>query len=139
MVRYALQPSAPLQHRIGASPQHRLEQQGGYPTVFCVIYKFTVKPDHDNSFREHWLSVTQWYYRHAGSLGSRLHRASPGEYMGYAQWPSRTQWAQPRGQSEAELQAHRQAMRACCESIEVLYELDVTDDWLQPEIYRGEG
>jgi hypothetical protein len=39
--------------------------------------------------------------------------------------------------SDAELQVHRQAMRECCESIEVLYELEMTDDWLQQEIYGG--
>ena len=32
---------------------------------------------------------------------------------------------------------HRQAMRECCAEIEVLYELDVMDDWLQREVYGG--
>ena len=39
--------------------------------------------------------------------------------------------------SNAELQAHRRAMRECCEEIEVLYELAVTDDWLQREVGDG--
>jgi hypothetical protein len=30
-------------------------------------------------------------------------------------------------------------MRECCEAIEVVYELDVTDDWLQGEVYGGEA
>jgi hypothetical protein len=85
--------------------------------MFCVLYKFTVKPGGDDPFRRHWLAVTQWYYRYAGSLGSRLHRASTGEYMGYAQWPSRAQWERQRERSDAELQAHRQAMRQACESM----------------------
>ncbi len=92
--------------------------------MFCVIYKFTVKPRHADQFRQHWLAVTQWYYRHAGSLGSRLHRANNSDYIGYAQWTSRDQWEQQRGKSDGELQAHRQNMRECCASIEVLYELD---------------
>ena len=96
-----------------------------------------MKPDNEDHFRHHWLAVTQWYYRHTGSLGSRLHRANQGEYIGYAQWTSREQWEQQRGKSDAELQSHRQAMRECCESVEVLYELDVTDDWLQHEVYGG--
>lgn len=32
-------------------------------------------------------------------------------------------------------QQHRQAMREACETIEVLDELDMTDDWLQREVY----
>ena len=105
--------------------------------MFCVIYKFTVKPDHEDQFRRHWIAVTKFLYEHAGSLGSRLHRVNPGEYIGYAQWPARDVWAQQRDRSDAELQAHRQAMRNCCESIEVLYELNMTDDWLQREVYGG--
>ncbi len=50
---------------------------------------------------------------------------------------SREQWESQRDRSDAELQRHRQAMRECCESIEVIYELDVMDDWLQGEVYGG--
>ncbi|ETW95478.1 MAG: hypothetical protein ETSY1_30500 [Candidatus Entotheonella factor] len=99
--------------------------------MFCVLYKFTVKPNDEEPFRQHWLAVTKWYVHNSGSLGSRLHRANNGEYMGYAQWVSREQWASQRDKSDAELQGHRQAMRACCEDIEVLYEMDVVDDYLQ--------
>ena len=42
-----------------------------------------------------------------------------------------------RGRSDAELEAQRQAMRACCERIEVVYELEVTDDWLQRDTEDG--
>ena len=105
--------------------------------MFCVLYTFTVTPSHEDQCRQHWLDVTKHLYQHAGSLGSRLHRASQVEYIGYAQWTSRDQWDQQRERSDAELQRHRQAMRECCEEIEVLYELDVTDDWLQREVYGG--
>ena len=103
--------------------------------MFCVMYTSAVKPGCASAFRQHWLAVTQYLYQQAGSLGSRLHRTTHGEYIGYAQWPSRAQWAQER--SDPELQAHRQAMRASCETIAVLYELDMTDDWLQGEVYGG--
>ena len=36
--------------------------------------------------------------------------------------------------SNAELQAHRRVMRECCEAVEVLYELDMTDDYLRREV-----
>lgn len=103
--------------------------------MFCVLYKFTVKPGSDDEFHQHWLDVTEWYYRHAGSLGSRLHRARTGEYIAYAQWASRAEWEKQRDISDADLQTHRQAMRACCRAVEVLYELDVTDDWLRRALY----
>ncbi len=105
--------------------------------MFCVIYRFTVKPDREAQFRRHWLAVTRWYYRNAGSLGSRLHRADSGEHIGYAQWPSRQVWERQRVESDTEPQAHRQAMGACCESIEVVYELETTDDLLQLDVAGG--
>ena len=105
--------------------------------MFCVIYRFTVKPDREARFRRHWLAVTKWYYRNAGSLGSRLHRADTGEHIGYAQWPGRQVWERQSVGSDAELQAHRQAMRACCESIEVVYELETTDDLFQQDVAGG--
>jgi len=52
--------------------------------MFCALYKFTVKPGWEDPFRHHWSAVTPWYYRHAGSLGSRLYQASTGEYIAYA-------------------------------------------------------
>ncbi len=105
--------------------------------MFCVLYKFTVKPGCNDQFRQHWLAVMKHLYQHDGSLSSRLHRANNGEYIGYAQWTSREPWQSQRDRSDAELQRHRQAMRECCAEIEVLYELDVTDDWLQREVYGG--
>ena len=102
--------------------------------MFCVLYKFTVQSGLEDSFRQHWLAVTKHLYQHAGSLGSRLHNAKPGDYIVYAQWPSRHAWEHQRDRADAELQAHRQAMRECCQSTEVLYELEMTDDWLQDEV-----
>ena len=107
--------------------------------MFCIIYTFTVKPGYEDPFRHHWSTVTQWYYRHAGSLGSRLHRASTGEYIAYAQWQTREQWEQQRHRSDAALQTHRQAMRDACEQIAVLYELEMTDASLRREVYDGEA
>ena len=46
--------------------------------------KFTVKPGYEYQFRQYWSAVTQWFYHNAGSLGSRLHRASPSKYIAYA-------------------------------------------------------
>ena len=99
--------------------------------MFCIIYKFTVKPGYEERFRQHWSAVTQWFYQHAGSLGSRLHRASTGEFIAYAQWQTRVQWEHERERSDAELHQHRQAMRDACEKMEVLYELEMMEDWLR--------
>jgi hypothetical protein len=78
--------------------------------------------------------LSQWFYRYAGSFGSRLHCASTGEYIAYAQWQTCAQWEQQTTRSDAALQAHRQAMQDVSTEINVLYELDMTDDFLQREV-----
>ena len=105
--------------------------------MFCIIYKFTVKPGDEDLFRQSWSAVTQWFYQHAGSLGSRLHYSTTGEFIAYAQWQTRAQWEQQTARADAELQRHRQVMREACNEIEVLYELDVVDDWLRREVCGG--
>jgi len=52
-------------------------------------------------------------------------------------WHSRAHWEQHRDRSDAELQHHRQTMRDACEQIEVLDELETTDDYLQQEVHGG--
>ena len=82
--------------------------------MFCILYKFTVKLGYEDQFHHHWSAVTQWFYQNAGSLGSRLHRASTGEYIAYAQWQTRVQWAQQPERSDVALQSHRHRRCGTC-------------------------
>jgi quinol monooxygenase YgiN len=60
-----------------------------YPDLmFIALYEFQVKPGFENQFEENWSKVTEAIYTTRGSLGSRLHKASDGTYVAYAQWPS---------------------------------------------------
>lgn len=106
--------------------------------MFCVIYKFILKPNHETSFRQHWLTINQHLYQQGGSLGSRLHRSRGGDYIAYSQWTSRDQWQEQVAEwPDPELNQHQRAMRKCCVGIEILYDLDMTDDYLQSEGYSG--
>jgi len=53
----------------------------------AVLYRWRLHPGMEASFVESWSRVTE-LLRHAGSLGSRLHRGNDGIWYGYAQWPS---------------------------------------------------
>jgi [ribosomal protein S5]-alanine N-acetyltransferase len=57
------------------------------PPGLVVLYRWRLVPGSEASFSEAWSRVTE-SLRHAGSLGSRLHRGSDGLWYGYAQWPS---------------------------------------------------
>ena len=54
--------------------------------MFIALYQFSVKPGHEQAFRQAWLELTQGIYLQRGSLGSRLHRDMGGQFIGYAQW-----------------------------------------------------
>jgi heme-degrading monooxygenase HmoA len=59
---------------------------------FAVIYRWRVAPDQESAFIEAWRKVTELVRTHRGGLGSRLHRASDGAFVAYAQWPSEAAW-----------------------------------------------
>jgi len=51
--------------------------------MFCVIYKFSVKPNCEASFLEAWQKLTELIYMNNGSLGSRLHKEVEYSYLEY--------------------------------------------------------
>ena len=55
--------------------------------MFAVIYRWRLKPDHEESFTEGWELVTRAIRAGCGSHGSRLHKADDGTWVAYALWP----------------------------------------------------
>src|SRR5262245_54571542 len=60
--------------------------------MFVAIYRWRLKDDGVEAFREGWRRMTDAIYRTRGSLGSRLHRADDGTWVAIAHWPSRADW-----------------------------------------------
>ncbi len=56
--------------------------------MFCVIYRWRVRPESENQFIENWTVITRFYVENHGGLGSRLHRGEDGLFYAYAQWES---------------------------------------------------
>lgn len=69
--------------------------------MICVLIEFVVKPGQEGAFVEAWTELTRYIRDHFGSLGSRLHRAEAGRYIGYAQWPDERTHATAGDDSEA--------------------------------------
>lgn len=100
--------------------------------MFIALYEFQVKPGREAEFRQTWLKTTIGIYRQYGSLGSRLHStAEPGIYVGYAQWSSRSAWADEKPPFAEEFERAREAMRDCLLGSRTVYEMEVADDYLQ--------
>jgi hypothetical protein len=97
--------------------------------MFCVVYRFSVKPGREAEFEGAWRALTLLIRQHQQSLGSRLHRAGEHEYFAYAQWPTREHWESPPALPPA-AEEPRTKMRDSCAGIEVLHELEVVTDLL---------
>ena len=96
----------------------------------CLIYRFNVHEGKDGAFIRAWSEVTEALVKHCGALGSRLHRSDENEFIAYAQWPSRE--ARDRAELPAAINdGPRAEMRACCASIETLFELTTVADHLR--------
>jgi heme-degrading monooxygenase HmoA len=103
--------------------------------MFVVIYRWKIKPGSEERFRSAWSEATRAIALRYGALGSRLHRADDGDWLAYAQWPSRARWEAMRGGPPADA-ATAAEMRDCIEdggeSPSPLFCLTVTDDYLVP-------
>ena len=53
--------------------------------MYVVMYSFQIKPHQEQNFIESWKGLTALIYKYEGSLGSRLHKQKPQNYIAYAQ------------------------------------------------------
>jgi len=60
--------------------------------MFVAVYWWRVRPGKEEQFRAAWRRGTELITARYGSLGSRLHRASDGRFIGVAEWPDRPSW-----------------------------------------------
>lgn len=104
--------------------------------MFTVSYRFKIHSQLNESFEEAWKEVTKLIYQHRGSLGSRLYKASENSYIGIAQWPDKKTWEQA-DISSFDTTGWRAKMRACCESIEKLDELELIHDLWSEEPFSN--
>lgn len=56
--------------------------------MFCVIYRWRIKPELEDQFIENWSEITGILIKDRGGKGSRLHRGEDGLFYAYAQWNS---------------------------------------------------
>lgn len=99
--------------------------------MFVVIYSFQVKPGRTKEFEKAWKDLTQIIYQHEGSLGSRLHKQTKGEYIAYAQWPNKKHWESMGDHLPTKSNRISQMMKDSCEEIKTLYQLNVINDLLK--------
>ncbi len=104
--------------------------------MFIAVYEFKVKIGKTEDFRKYWLETTEGIYKEFGSQGSRLHSTiDPQTFVGYAQWPDHETWNSNKEFENNQYVVSREKMRECIESSKTVYKLEVTDDFLQSEIF----
>ncbi|AEA45515.1 antibiotic biosynthesis monooxygenase [Fluviicola taffensis] len=95
--------------------------------MFTVSYRFKIHSKQNELFEESWKEVTQLIYEYCGSLGSRLYKSDGNSYFGIAQWPDKQTWEES-NLEDFDTNDWRSKMRACCESMEKLDELELIHD-----------
>lgn len=69
--------------------KNTLANDGNHTSAdFAVIYRWRLHQGKEHEFISAWTRISELYYLHHGSLGSRLHRGSDGIWYSYAQWPN---------------------------------------------------
>jgi heme-degrading monooxygenase HmoA len=98
--------------------------------MFTPIYRFVVKAQKKQEFREAWHELTKLIIEHEGALGSRLHKLSENEFIAYAQWPTKEKWEQSGQKLPPKAHQQRARMHEACEVIQTIYEMEVVEDLL---------
>jgi quinol monooxygenase YgiN len=100
--------------------------------MFYVIYEFTVDAAVSSEFEKLWHDLTIEIRNNSGGLGSRLHKAlnKPNSWVAYAQWPDKKTWENAAPLNVTSQASVRKRMREVCSDIEVVYQLEMTDDLL---------
>ena len=99
--------------------------------MFTVIYSFEVKPAYEKEFINAWTTLTKMLHQYANSKGSRLHRASTGQFIAYANWPNEQLWNTADSKLPLEHKKLRNKLKNTCTKIETIYTSELLVDLLQ--------
>ncbi len=105
--------------------------------MFSVIYKFKVHSTKTNVFITGWRGLTELIYQYAGSLGSNLSLDKSGDYIAYANWPSKMIWENAGVKLPKKADEFRVLMWSSCEKIEILFELEGIENLWQDEEFQS--
>ncbi len=98
--------------------------------MYAIIYRFDVRQGQEAQFETSWQLVTHAFMKHAGGLGSRLHKNETGSYIAYAQWPDKISWESARQKLPKTALKIQERMNTYCEEITVLFHMEVKNDLL---------
>lgn len=104
--------------------------------MYVVLYSFTVKSNQVDAFIKGWKGLTNLIYQYEGSLGSRLHKKEPLEYIAYAQWPSKDTFEKSGGNLPKKADEFRDLMRSSCSKIEIVSKAEVVQDLLSNKLHE---
>jgi quinol monooxygenase YgiN len=99
--------------------------------MYAVIYQFDVTQGQEEQFKTLWQLVTEAFMKHAGGLGSRLHKNEAGSFIAYAQWPDKMRWKSARKKLPESAMDNLQQMQESCNSITVVFQMTVQNDLLK--------
>ena len=104
--------------------------------MLIALYEMRAKTGREKDFEKAWAEVTDAIYEVRGSLGSRLHKLeTPGLYIAYAQWPSRTVYDAADGVVYSGAQEEsRSRLRDTMDSARTLHLMEVCDDRLRSSV-----
>lgn len=105
--------------------------------MFIALYRWKIKNGSEEKFKEGWHRRTVEIYKKCGSLGSRLHKAEDGTWVGYAQWKNKENWTAMSKIPVDDIEAKEMMAESIEESLPSLF-MEVADDLLQSHPFEKE-
>lgn len=57
--------------------------------MFAVIYRFSLQPQQEQTYREYWTQVANYFVEQRGAIGSCLHKGDDNLWVAYSRWPDK--------------------------------------------------
>lgn len=55
--------------------------------MLAVIYRFELQPHQEEKYQACWETVSEYFVKHCGAIGSCLHKGESGLWVAYSRWP----------------------------------------------------
>lgn len=101
--------------------------------MITVLFRWDIKPQHEQAFKEGWSEIIHRNIEKYGALGSRLHKTHDNQWISYSQWSSEQHYKNAQNCQDKHEQARIKMVTAIQKSYEPIIMVPMLDHLLASE------
>lgn len=102
--------------------------------MIAVLFRWDIKPGHEQSFQEGWSAIIHRNIEKYGALGSRLHKTKDNHWIAYSQWISEEHFYSSQNLQDRHEGARNKMVNAISKTYEPIIMVPVIDHLMSAEL-----